>query len=249
MTRKAAALVVLASCACAGLPAQAPAAQAQAETSVSIHPSFLPNRLGASTAFTLSFAFSGGDNGVPAPLSRMVVHLPAGLHINLAGVPTCAKSRLRKKGPSGCPPGSLLGRGHALMEVHAGSQTLPETGTISVLRGANRGSAPTFAIFGHGSTPLDQTAISTAVLEPDNAPYGSRLTVTVPRIPTVMYEPDASFSSLSLTVGNVKRAPRAHTASVVVVPRNCPSGGFPFAAEATFADGSGTSAAEPLPCP
>jgi hypothetical protein len=244
MRRKTTALIVLASCACAGVPAQA-----QADTSASIHPSFLPNRLGASTAFTLSFGFSGGEQGVPAPLSRMVVHLPAGLSVNLAGVPACAKSRLRKKGPSGCPPGSLLGRGHALMEVHAGSQTVPETATIAVFRGPNQGSAPTFQIFGHGSTPLDQSTISTAVLQPDSAPYGSRLTISIPRIPTLMYEPDASFSSFSLTVGNVKRPPRAHAAGVVVVPRNCPAGGFPFAAELTFADHSGANAAERLPCP
>ncbi len=244
MSLRAIGLATLASCACAGVPAQA-----LAETSASIHPSFLPNRLGVSTSFTLTFGFSGGDSGVPAPLSQAVVHLPAGLSINLAGVATCANSRLRKKGPPGCPPGSLLGRGHALMEVRAGSQTVPETATISVFRGPNQGSAPTFEIYGHGSTPLYQSVISTAVLRPDSAPYGSKLTVSVPRIPTLMYEPDASFSSLSLTVGNVKRPPRAHAAGVVVIPRNCPAGGFPFAAEFTFADHSGASADEHLSCP
>src|SRR4029077_12708010 len=244
MRRTTAAFAGPAACACAAMPAQA-----MAETNASMHPSFLPNRLGAATAFTLAFRFSGGEEGVPAPLSSLVVHLPAGLSIDLAGVGTCATSRLRSKGAAGCPPGSLIGRGHAVMKVHAGSQTVPEATTISVFRGPNRGSSPTFVIFGHGDTPLDQSTISTAVLQPDSPPYGSKLTISIPRIPTLMYEPDASVSSASVTVGNIKRPPRAHSAGIIVLPHRCPVGGFPFAAEITFADHSTTSASAQVPCP
>ena len=224
------------------------AGPAQATTDVTMHPSFLPDRLGASTAFTLAFRFSGSEEGVPAPLSAMVVRLPAGLRIDLRGVATCAPSRLRR-GPASCPSRSLLGRGHALLEVHAGSQTIAEESTIRVFRGPNRGSRPTFEIFGHGETPLDQSAISTAILLPDGAPYGSKLTVSVPPIPTLVYEPNASISSLSVTIGNVGSNPRAHAAGMIVLPRSCPAGGFPFAASFTFEDHSTASAAAQVPCP
>jgi hypothetical protein len=245
LARGAGRLAALASaCACAALPSVA-----HASTAGTIHPSFLPNRLGASTAFTLALRFSGGEEGVPTPLSGMVVRLPVGLVIDLRGVAKCPTSRLQSRGAAGCPRGSLLGRGHALLEVHAGSLTVPEESTISVFRGPDRGASPTIKIFGHGETPLDESSISTAILRADNGPYGSRLTVSVPPIPTLVLEPDASFSSLSVTIGAVGPGARTHAGGDVVVPRRCPSGGFPFAASFTFADQSTASAVARAPCP
>jgi hypothetical protein len=234
------------------LCAVAPAVAQASETGASMHPSLLPDRPGASTALTLAFRFrlSGGEEGVPAPLSHMVVRLPAGLTINLRGVGTCTKSRLRRRGVAGCPAGSLVGGGHALMTVHSGSLAVEEEATVTIFRGPNRGSHPTLEIFGQGETPLDQSSISTAALEPDSAPYGSKLTVSIPPIPTLVLEPNASFVSLSLTVGGVGRTPRAHAAAgAILVPRSCPAGGFPFAASFTFADGSAARASATVACP
>jgi hypothetical protein len=241
--RGAAVLAALACCCLAPPPALARAA-----TRASIRASFLPDRLGAKAAFTLAFDFSGGEGGVPAPLRRMVVHLPAGLGIDLRGVKTCSTARLRRGGPAGCPSHSLLGRGHAQLMVHAGSQLIPEATTIRTFRGPDRGGRPTLQLFGRGETPLDRSTISTAVLEPDTARFGLRLNVSIPAIPTVVYEPDASFVSLSLTIGAPGR-PRAHAAGPITVPRRCPAGGFPFAAEFTLGDGSTLSATTTVPCP
>ncbi|HYM45548.1 MAG TPA: hypothetical protein VES65_05230 [Solirubrobacteraceae bacterium] len=244
MTARAATVLAGLACCCAGAPAAA-----EATSGVSMRPSFLPDRLGASTAFTLALRFSGGEEGVPPPLRRLVVRLPAGLTIDVRGVKTCPPARLRRRGPGGCPSGSLLGRGHALLEVHAGSQTLPEEVTLSVFRGPSRAGLPTFEIFGQGETPLDRSEISTEILETDRAPFGWRTVTSVPPIPTVMYEPDASYVSLSLTFGG-RRTPRAHVAAgAVVVPRRCPAGGFPFAAEATFADHTTARATATVACP
>jgi hypothetical protein len=233
-------------CACA---AEVPAA-AQTETRASIRPSLLPNRLGASTALTLAFRFSGGPEGVPAPLRGMVVHLPAGLTVDVRSAKVCRSSRLRGRGVGGCDPGSLVGRGHALMKVHAGALPVAENTTVSIFRGPNRGSHQTLEILSQGSTPLDQRTIATGVLTPDSGRYGSRLTVSVPAIPTLVLEPDASFVSLSLTIGGVGRRPRAHAAAgSILVPRSCPPGGFPFAAELAFAGGAGASASAAVACP
>ncbi len=230
--------------------AAAPAAPAAAATGASIRPSLLPNQLGASTALTLAFRFSGGADGVPAPLSAMVVRLPAGLTINLRGVGTCTKARLEGRGAAGCPAGSLVGHGHARMSVHAGSLAVPEEATITIFRGPDRRSHPTLEIFSQGETPLDQSSTSTGVLEPDSSPYGSKLTVSIPAIPTLVLEPNASFISLSLTLGGVGRDPRAHAAAgTILVPHSCPVGGFPFAASFAFADGSAASASATAPCP
>jgi hypothetical protein len=240
------ALLAVAACTCA-----LQAAPARASTQAVLHASFAPDRLGASTALTLALSFSGGGGGVPAPLRTLALRLPAGLGIELRGSSVCPPARLRSRGAAGCPPAALLGRGHARMEVHAGSQTIPESAVLWVFRGppGARG-ATTLEILGAGSTPLDERTLSTGVLSGERAPFGSRLTVAVPPIPTVVFEPDASFDSLSLTIGMVGNTPRARAAGVrILVPRRCPPAGFPFAAAVSFADGSRASAATVAPCP
>ncbi len=235
--------------ACCAVASAAPAAT-QTETNASIRPSLLPDRLGASTALTLALRFSGGPEGVPAPLRGFVVHLPAGLTVNLRDARVCPPSRLRSAGANGCSSKSLIGRGHALMRVNAGSLAVSESASVSIYRGPNRGSKQTLEILSQGSTPLQQSTIATGVLTPDGGRYGSKLTVTVPAIPTLVLEPDASFTSLSLTIGGIGGRPRAHTAAgSIVVPRTCPAAGFPFAAEFTFASGATASTNAVVACP
>jgi len=244
-TRRAPPSAILALALCAVLPAFA-----RADTLTTIHPSFLPDRLGASPAFTLALRLSGGAEAVPAPLSRMVVHLPAGLGIGLRGASTCSQARLRQRGAAGCTSSSLLGRGGAILAVHAGSQTIPEEATLWAFRGPSQGGRPTLEILGQGETPLDERTLSTAVLGPDSAPYGSKLIVSVPPVPTLVGEPNASFLSLSLTIGGAGRHPRAHAAAgTITVPRSCPPGGFPLAVDLTFTDQSTASAAAKVACP
>jgi hypothetical protein len=228
----------------------APAVAAQTETNASMRPSLQPDRLGASTALTLAFRFSGGAEGVPPPLRGMVLHLPAGLTVNLHSAGICQSSRLRSRGASGCELNSLVGRGHSLMKVHAGSLAVPEETTVSIYRGPNKGSLQTLEILSQGSTPLDERTVLTGVLASDGGRYGSKLTMSVPAIPTLVLEPDASFVSLSLTVGEIGRRPRAHAAAgSILLPHSCPASGFSFAADLTFAGGSFVSVGTSVACP
>jgi hypothetical protein len=220
------------------------ATTAQAATDVSVFPIVQPYSLGAHAKATISLRFFGGANGVPAPLRGLVLQLPAGLGVDLSGVATCPAARLRARGAAGCPAGSLIGRGRATLEVHAGSQTLPESAAISVFRAPDRGGHHAFAIYGRGQTPLDETTISTAILLGDGSPYGSKLVVAVPPIPTLTFEPDASYTTLSLTIGGTGRAPNP-----IVIPSRCPRGGFAFGTSFSFADGSHAGESGRLPCP
>ncbi len=241
-------LAALALLGCAAIPVAA----AEGATSASIRPSFAPDRLGASTAFTVAFHFSGeeegarGEEGVPAPVSSIVVHLPSGLGVDVRGVKTCPVARLRQKGAAGCPSGSQVGRGSATLEVHAGSETIPEQATVWAFRGPDVGGRSAIEILGQGNTPLQEQTLSTAVLQPDSPPYGSKLVVSVPPIPTLVFEPNASFISLSLTIGSGGGHAGAGT---ITVPHSCPSGGFPLAAAFVFADHSSTEAMASVPCP
>jgi hypothetical protein len=235
---------------CLSAATTAAPAVAQAQTGASVRATLLPDRLGASTTLTLAFHFSGGSEGVPAPLRGIVVHLPAGLTVNLRETAVCEPSRLRSRGASGCSSKSLVGHGHALMQVHAGSLINPEEATITVYRGPNRGSLQTLELLGQGETPLDERTVSTGVLAQDSGRYGLKLTVSIPAIPTLELEPDASFASLSLTIGGIGHSPRAHAAaSSITMPHSCPATGFPFAADFTFAGAAGTSASATVACP
>jgi hypothetical protein len=212
-----------------------------------LHASFSPSALGARTALTLSMSLSGGSEGVPAPVRRIVIHLPAGLGLDLRDTATCATARLRARGPNACPARSLVGRGHAVVAVHAGSQTIPESASISIVRIPDRGDRHALQTFSQGYTPLDQQTISTAVVSGDGAPYGLRLTVSVPSIPSLMLEPDASIVSMSLTVGAVGGSARSHPGAITV-PASC-THGFAFGADFGLADGTSASTTALVPCP
>ena len=93
-------------------------------------------------------------------------------------------------------------------------------------------------ILGVGSTPLHERVISTGVLHRDSAPYGTQLAISIPAIPTLVYEPDGSVDSMTVTLGGV-----------TVVPRHCPAGGFPFAADITFSDRSTAHPTTTVRCP
>ena len=231
------------SCGCAVVIALS-VASAHAATEVSVFPLVAPYSLGAHAKATIALRFFGGANGVPAPVRGLVLRLPAGLGVDLSGVATCPTATLRARGAVGCPGGSLIGRGRATLEVHAGSQTLPESAAVSVFRAPDRGGHRAFAIYGHGQTPLDETTISTAILLGDSPPYGSKLVVAVPPVPTLTFEPDASYTTLSLTIGGTARAP-----SPIVIPSHCPRAGFAFAASFSFAGGAHAGESGRLPCP
>lgn len=235
------ALAALAICA-----ACAPSARASATATIA--PSLSPNRLGAEGALTLTVRYAAGESGVPSPVRRTVLRFPAGLGIEIPHLRSCSAIRLRARGAGACPAQSLLGRGHALAEAVAGSQLIGERISLWLFLGPFHNLEPTFEILGQGYTPFDERVVLTGTVLPDNPPYGEDLVLSVPPIPTLPLEPDASIVTMSLTVG--QRAPRdPRNANTVVVPPRCPPGGFPFAADFTYADGSNGSALATAPCP
>jgi hypothetical protein len=228
---------------CAGL-----SGVAQAENFASIAPSLSPNRLHAKAALTFTMRFSGTQFGVPAPLSRSVVRLPAGMTLDIPHLSSCTVARLRARGPSGCPAKSALGRGHALVEVHAGTGNITEEADLWAFLGPPQNLQPTFEILAQGYTPIDERKVLTGSVLPASAPYGEELVMSIPPIPTLMLEPDASIATFSLTIGaGTRHGKRA--ANAVLTPSECPAGGLPFAAEFTYADGTVGVAQTTTPCP
>jgi hypothetical protein len=228
-------------------PAPAPA-PAPADTFATITPSLSPNRLGAKGVLTFAIQYTGGDFGVPSPVRRTVLQFPAGLTLNIPDLRSCPAARLRARGGGGCPAQSQIGSGHALVETHAGTMTITEEVALRAFLGPPRNLQPTFEILAQGYTPLDERMVLTGEVLPDRAPYGEELVMPIPPIPTLAFEPDASIASFSLTIGAGTRH-RPGDANTVLIPSSCPPGGFPFAAEFTYADGSVGSALAMAVCP
>jgi hypothetical protein len=237
------ALVACAACASLAVPARA-------ETSATITPSISPNRLRAKAALTLAIHYTTatpGLFGVPAPVLRTVVRLPAGLNLDIPDLRSCSVSRLRARGPGGCPAQARIGRGHAVIETHAGTENIPEDVVLGAFLGPLQGGQQTLDILGQGYSPLDERFVLTGAVRFVAAPYGEELEMSVPPIPTLRFEPDASLVDFTLTIGARGRA--ARHANTLLVPSACPLGGFPFAAEFTYADGTTGSALATSACP
>jgi hypothetical protein len=224
------------------------ASATQSSTTATITPTLSPDRLGAEGALQLTINYSSDESAVPLPVTSSVLRFPAGLGVEIPHLRSCSPTRLRAQGPRACPPQSLLGHGHAVAEAQAGSQIVSEGIDLTLFLGPFHNLQPTFEILGQGYSPFDERVVLTGTVRPDNPPYGEDLVLSIPPIPTLPLEPDASIVSMSLTVGTVK--PRHPiTVNTVVVPPSCPAGGFPFAAEFTYADGSTSSALASAACP
>jgi hypothetical protein len=227
----------------------APSALGAAEaTTATIRASLAPNRLGAKAAFSFAIHYAGGELGVPSPVRRAVVHFPAGLKLDIPSVQDCDRAKLQAHGESGCPVRSQLGGGRATADVHVGSEVETEEATVWTFLGPLQDGEPTIEILGQGYTPLDERVVMSGTVLPDRAPYGEKLVISIPTIPTLPDEPAASPVSLSLTVGGKLHSGKRGAGWVVVPPR-CPAGGFPFAAEFSYADGSTSRATARAPCP
>ncbi len=230
-------------------PSPATAAAAVPETtSATIAPSLSPNRPGARGALTLTVHYAGGEHGVPAPVRRSAMSLPAGLTFDVPSLRSCGAALLRAKGPAACPPQSLVGRGHALGEALTGSEVVQEEAIVWAFIGPPSGNNPTIELVGEGTAPVPTQVIVTGTVVPARPPYGEQLVIPIPPIPSLPGGSDASLVNLTLTLGT----PAAHpppSANTIVLPPRCPIGGYPFAAAFTYADGATGNAAAKVPCP
>jgi hypothetical protein len=222
-------------------------AYAQASTSATITPFLSPDRLGARASLTLAIHYAGGEFGVPSPVRSSVLQFPAGMSLEIPSLRVCRAAWLRARGTSGCPARSRLGGGHVLAETLEGSQIVTENLALWAFLGPPRNLEPTFEVLAQGTTPVQVSLVMAGSVTSGRAPYGEQLVMSIPPVPTLPLEPDASIVTFSLTVGASRR--RTGDRNAVLVPLTCPVGGFPFAARFTYADGSGSSALARIPCP
>jgi hypothetical protein len=219
---------------------------------------FIPDRLGAST--TIYFAFEIHTAAArPPPATSLDLYMPGGLGLasSSLGLESCNPAVLAEKGPDGCSPNALVGRGTALGLVPAILGDVSEQASVTALRGSASEGHQALLFYTEAFTPVSAQLVLPGRLETDTGPFSGQLDTAIPLIPTWPGGPDISLVRFTSSFGPagltyylrrhgklVRYHPRGAT-----VPTSCPRGGFQFTAEVTFADASSASAHSTVPCP
>jgi hypothetical protein len=246
--------VAAVSLACTGLPAAAGATE-----TVTLHTSFSPDRLGASTTIGFGFDVASTDGGSPSPLRAVTLRLPPGIDYlsTTLGLAICQPQALLASGLAGCSPNSRLGFGSAYVEVPFGQNSGHEIPDIQALMGPPHNGNIVVLFYADGREPVYAQLVFEGELIQGSSTLGGSLNTAVPLIPSVTNGPPVSIVSVRTTIGpaHLTYYERVHGRTVrfhpkgVSVPARCPRGGFPFSAQFAFEDGTTATASSTVPCP
>ena len=225
---------------------------------VKFHASFIPYRLGASTTIKFGFDIATTTGAIPAPLTSIDLHLPAGLNKNSSelGLSVCQPKALVEFGPSGCPVNSQLGFGTAHVEAAFGGVPVQVSADVSTFAGPPK-SASEFLFYNEEKTPIRSRLVYLGQAREESGAFSSNLESTVPLIPTVPGGNDLATTSFESTLGplgltyyrNIHGRPVGFHPEGIILPKNCPAKGFPFLVELGFADGTKASGHNSVQCP
>jgi hypothetical protein len=235
-------------------PATSPAA-----TSAKLEVSLQPEELGRGTTIDFGFRLAGPGGTVPPPVTRIALYYPAnfGIITSDLGTASCTTAVLEVTGPEGCPSKALMGYGTATGEVQVGSQLVEEAATTSIFMAPFQNGDIALQFFLRAQTPLQGEWVFRGRLTSARAPFGGALTISVPLIASFAEGPDVALVKLRSTIGPLGVTYYDHIdgkfvpyqPSGILLPRDCPRGGFPFAARFTFAGGTHIIARQRVPCP
>jgi hypothetical protein len=230
-----------------------------ASPSARLQASFTPERLGHGTTVGFAFEIAAPADQVPPPLTHVEVSYPVNLGLALSelGLATCTKGQLETFGPAGCPANSLMGYGTVLAEIAIGTSILRETAHVIVFRTPNYDGHLALLIYAKGNTPVSAHVVFRGIVFPASAPFGGRLDVEVPLVPSLPEAPDVAVVGFNSTLGPLHVRYHEHIHGRVVsyqprgipLPRRCPPGGFPFSTKFSFLDGSNSTARTTVRCP
>jgi hypothetical protein len=235
------------------------AAAASATQSVALDPAFAPYRLGATTTIVLGLQIRAPSGQIPSALREIEVRYPPGLGFDLSGLgqDVCSPPMIEQAGAGGCPANSIVGHGNAMAELRFGAQLVTENASIAIARAPDREGHISLLLYANGPSPVNTQILSPAQLLPTEPPFGGRLNMQLPVIPSVPGAADVAIVALEVSIGpqgltyyeHLDGRTLAYTPRGILLPRTCPRGGFPFAATFTFLDGSSPQARTTLPCP
>jgi hypothetical protein len=257
------AVAALAACAVVTVAASASAAAtsapaaASANEALNVQARFSPDTLEAATNFSLTASFVSSTGLPPSPITRFTLYAPAGMEVDPRGVDTCAAAALEQRGPGGCPADSRAGFGGGVGVLELPTETVHEPYTLDFFFAAKTRGHLQLLIYANAIAPESVELVLRARQVPAPKPYGLGFSVEVPPVSTFPGAPDASIESAFVTVGGpnvayyetVAGRRRLVRVRGLVVPKRCPSGGFPTQGTVDFADGASLTVNSAIPCP
>jgi hypothetical protein len=235
------------------------ATTAGATQSVALGAAFTPYRLGAPTTIELNLQIKAPAGQIPSALTEVEVRYPENLGFALSGLglAVCSPATLEASGAGGCPANSIMGGGDAVAELRFGPQLVSENASIAIARAPDQEGHIALLLYASGPSPVNTQILSPAQLLPTSPPFGGRLRMELPLIPSVPGAPDVAIASMRVTLGPLRLtyyeqtegSTLAYTPKGILLPSTCPRGGFPFAATFSFLDGSHADARSVVACP
>jgi hypothetical protein len=237
-----------------------PAAQAaQAAESARLSATLTPEHLGQGTTIGFNLRILTAGGAIPSPLREVDLRYPQDLGIATSGLglATCSAATIEIVGPQGCPSESVMGIGSAVAEIPVGPEIVHETAPVTIFRAPDQHGQIAMVIYANGATPVDAQIPLPSLLLPASAPFGGRVHINVPLVPSLPDSPDVAVVRLTTTIGplGITYYERERGRAVAYRPRglqlpdSCPRGGFPFAAALSFVDGTRASVRTVVPCP
>jgi hypothetical protein len=237
----------------------ASAVPAVATPQATLKAKFRPEKLGASTAVSISFHLHS-DPGEAAPtISNFALRLPRGMGFGASelGLATCSESSLLSSGVRGCPRESLMGTGSALVEVPFSTQIVRERARVFIFMARPVAEQTTTLFYFDGRRPVIAPLVLQSQIVTPEGSFNSILNTPVQAIPSAPDGPEGRMVALRSTIGpstlryfrRVNHRRVAYRPEGLSLPNRCPRGGFRFAASFRFRDGSQTHAYTSIPCP
>jgi hypothetical protein len=233
------------------------AAFAWATDTLVVHESFTPDKLGVPTNLSLTANFLPGAEGPPSPIDKLTLYAPAGMAVDAHGAATCTATRLRERGPSGCPPSSRVGFGGGVATFAFPKETIHESYTLDFFFAPMEHGRLALVAYASAAAPLAVELVVVAKQIPAPKPYGLGFSVEVPPISPLPEAPNASVESAFATFGATNAAyyETVHGKRTLVhlegllAPKKCPRGGFPTEGKIDFANGTTITVNPIIPCP
>lgn len=231
----------------------------QAAVSLRLHVSLKPEHLGQGTTVGFNFTIIPHTSRVPPPLTEVNVSYPGDLGIGLSdiGLATCPVTTLETSGPNGCPAEAQMGYGSVLAEIPLAGEIIQEHATVVVLRAATQEGHISLYFYAQGSTPISDEIVFPGALLPAEPPFGERLHINVPLVPSVPEAPYISVAQIHGTLGpqhltyyrHIGHKLVAYNPQGILLPKHCPHGGFRFTAQLKFIDDTQAETSASVPCP
>jgi hypothetical protein len=244
---------------CLSLATTAAHGEPVVEPKVKLGAALIPERLGRGTTIKFAFTIAVPAGEAPVPARSIDLLYPANLGIATSGLglSTCRAAVLEAQGPPGCPSNSVMGYGSGVVEVPFGPELLHERTRMTTFMAPLQNGHLSLLFYANGESPVSAQLVFPGLVLPAPSPFGGELSAQLPLVPTVPEAPDAALVQLATTIGPnhityyeyIKGRSIPYHPRGILLPRTCPRGGFRFAAEFDFQNGTHAGAHATVACP